>query len=499
MYGEQQGKSLYDHYSEEWGGSCFGFSVTSTKFYNGNLNTGSYGGSDTYYIPTPRSATSAVTRLINAAQISWWLPGVASVNFNCASLIAACENFANTGTNPIIFYIDGTAGYYTYCHAVVPWRVEQSGNDVRIYVYDNNQPGNESIYFTAHANGTYSCNYTYLGNKINIKRLGFQTLQQVLDGESTASRSPASGIKLMLISVDSNSADILSADGRSVENLTGAQKIERIPTGQTGDAQYTEYWLPVGEYKVVAHENDTVSVLVANDSETYRLLLMPDENEVVVDVGNTVEVVSASHGNITSYMDDGSTQILPATSASGSLTPPSSPAELSTFRDVPSESWFSEAVTSISTVGIMDGVGGGEYDPQGELTVGMLVTILMRMQHGHLNSTGTWYDAYVEAAIRDHILSESDGLSPDDVITRAQAALLLTRYIERYNPKWAKTRTSSEPTDISSVPIQYRSVVEKAFAWNLLHGDPDGRFNPNNSLSRAEAVQMIYNYYTTVD
>lgn len=53
VYGERVGKSLYDQYSEEWGGSCFGFSVTSTKFYNGNLNPNDYGAVDTYYILLP--------------------------------------------------------------------------------------------------------------------------------------------------------------------------------------------------------------------------------------------------------------------------------------------------------------------------------------------------------------------------------------------------------------------------------------------------------------
>lgn len=206
---------------------------------------------------------------------------------------------------------------------------------------------------------------------------------------------------------------------------------------------------------------------------------MPDEGEVAVEVGSTVEVLSASHGNVTSYMNDGSMRILPATSASGALTLPNSATKTASFSDVPSGSWFSEAVNSISSVGIMDGISSREYNPQGSLTVGMLVTILMRMQYGRLNSAGAWYDAYMEAVMRDGVLSRSDGLSPDDAITRAQAALLLTRYIEKYNPKWAKIRTTSKPADISNVSAQYRSAVEKAFAWDLLHGDASNRFNPN--------------------
>ena len=51
--------------------------------------------------PTPYSANSPITRLINKAQISWWLPGVSNVTFGRDKLISAAMNFAETGKNPI--------------------------------------------------------------------------------------------------------------------------------------------------------------------------------------------------------------------------------------------------------------------------------------------------------------------------------------------------------------------------------------------------------------
>ena len=500
VYGDQLGRSLYDQYADKWAGSCFGFSVTSTEFYNGNLSTTAYGGRDTYYIPVPRNASSPVTRLINAAQISWWLPGVATrINFTRSDLITACENFADTGTKPVIFYIDGYAGSYRYCHAVVPWKVERSGNDVRIYVYDNNHPGDESLYYTAHSNGKYTCNYTYAKNPITINRLGFQYLQQVLDGKQRVSSSFAPSAGLMLISVDSDSAEIRAADGTPIEQINGAQRIEPMPTDVTIEGSYVEYWVPQGDYQIVTHDSETVSVLIADGADAYRLSLIPDGAGISVDVGSSVEVANAAHGNVTSYMSDGSTQTIPAVSASGVVTVPSSVEDLASFSDVSSASWYSDAVTSISTAGIVNGVGNGYYDPQGKLTVGMLVTILMRTQYGQLHSDGAWYTAYMDKAMQDHILNVQDSLNPENEITRAQAALLLVRYVERYNPRWAKTRTNSEPSDMSRVPQQYKDAVSKAYAWDLLHGDADGRFNPESTLTRAEAVQMIYNYYSTVD
>lgn len=379
---------------------------------------------------------------------------------------------------------------------MVPWKVERVGGDVRIYVYDNNQPGNESIYYTVHASGNYSCNYLYAGNRINISRLGFIYLQQVLDGEKAAQQSNSG---YMLISVAGQNAEIATLDGVSVRDLPDAHVIERVPVGEASGTAYTEYWVPTGDYKVVAYGEDTVSMLVSSSSDVYRLTLAPEGGIVTAEVGSSVDIISAAHGNVTTYMEDGSSQVLPVVSSSGRQSVPSNNAELASFNDVSSACWFNDAVTSVSTVGIVDGVGNGQYDPNGTLTVGMLVTILMRMQYGHLDSAGKWYEAYMKQAELDQIISSIDGLNPESLITRAQAALLLTRYVEKYNPNWAKTRVSSTPKDFASVPSQYRSAVEKAYAWDLIHGDANGNFNPSNTLTRAEAVQMIYNYYMTVD
>ncbi len=498
VYGERNGRLLYDRYSNPWGGSCFGFSVTALKFYTKYLRTEAYGGSDTYFIPAPRNADSATTRLINAAQISWWLPGTGNPTFGNQTLIAACEHFAETGENPITLYVDGNAGSYSYCHAVVPWKVERTDGDVRLYVYDNNHPGNEGLYYTVHADGSFSCNYTYANQQITIRRIGYVSLQQVLDGEEKARSMQYSNGYWMLLSVAGSDADVYTADGIPVELLDGAYRIEEQPDGVTDDERDTAYWLPKGTYTVVTHSDETVTVLTASDTQSYVLNVMPEAGGATVEVGDTICTSNVAHGNIKNYLEDGGTQVLPLLEAVA-MDAPGETFALSDYADVTGGSWYSEAVAAISTAGIVNGVGDGHYDPQGALTVGMLVTVLIRGQYGQLISEGKWYAAYMDRAYRDGLLLAADGLDPEAVITRAQAALLFTRSIERYNPRWAKDRVSASPADLGSVPVQYRDAVEKAYHWDLIHGDANGCFNPGQSLTRAEAAQMIYNYYITVD
>jgi|GEM_PF-2132444 len=496
VYGQSTGRAFFEQYGQSlWGGSCFGFSVTSTKFYNGNLDVRNYGASITYDIPAPRSSTHPVTQLIEKSQISWYLPGVSYVNFNRDSLIAASENFALNGNDPIIMYIDARAGIYSYVHAVVPWKTERVGGNTRIYVYDSNQPGNENVYFTISSNGALSCNYQYAGNNISISQLGFISLRQVLNGESLAPRN------LVHISVDIPDARILTADGRSVENLDDAQRVEQMPV-ENYDYKYAEYlayWLPKGGYKIIAYDDEPVTVVVSDSGDAYTVHLLPTSTSVVVEIGDELGITGAVHGNITEYSRDGTEMVYPVMPASTVLSAPGSGTRRVRFDDVSHGVWFADAVTSISTVGLVEGVGGNRFNPNAELTVAELVAMLVRTQYGKLPSGSPWYAHYISQGERDGIIYASDHLDPEANVTRAQAALIITRYVEKFNPRWAKSRVDNRPADIASIPGKYRPTVEKAFTWGLVHGDNRGYYNPDNTLTRAEAAQMLMNYYRIVD
>jgi len=125
--------------------------------------------------------------------------------------------------------------------------------------------------------------------------------------------------------------------------------------------------------------------------------------------------------------------------------------------------------------------------------------MLMRTQYGRMSGGNQWYSAYIAQAEKDGILLASDNLEPGKNITRAQAALLITRFIELNNPRWVKDRVSNTPADLASVPNEYRAAVEKAFAWGIINGDGNNKFNPQGTLTRAEAAQILYNYYSIVD
>ncbi|MBR3991681.1 MAG: S-layer homology domain-containing protein, partial [Clostridia bacterium] len=57
-----------------------------------------------------------------------------------------------------------------------------------------------------------------------------------------------------------------------------------------------------------------------------------------------------------------------------------SAAEGSPFSDVKTSRWSYKYITYATEHGLMDGVGGGKFDPAGTMTRGMVVTVLWRME-----------------------------------------------------------------------------------------------------------------------
>ena len=90
--------------------------------------------------------------------------------------------------------------------------------------------------------------------------------------------------------------------------------------------------------------------------------------------------------------------------AVGTLTIGASAAAAGTgFTDVGSDSAYAEAVEALAAAGVMNGVGGGKFAPDQEVTRAMAITVLGRMAGVEQKDTdkfsdvvnGSWYSGYV--------------------------------------------------------------------------------------------------------
>lgn len=95
------------------------------------------------------------------------------------------------------------------------------------------------------------------------------------------------------------------------------------------------------------------------------------------------------------------------------------------FVDVSADVWYYQAVTTIGHAGIVSGVGGGRYDPDGLVTWAQAITVLSRFvdqQEYKLQNIAYngWANPFIETAVALGWISDSSDFAPDSIINRGE-------------------------------------------------------------------------------
>ena len=112
---------------------------------------------------------------------------------------------------------------------------------------------------------------------------------------------------------------------------------------------------------------------------------------------------------------------------------------VSGFSDVPATAWYKDAVEFVSEKGLMSGIGSGKFGPDGVTTRGQLVTILYRLEG----------EPYVS--------------------------------------------NSTSFTDVSASDY-YGKAVQWAATNGIVSGVGNGKFSPNDSITREQMVTILHRY-----
>jgi len=179
------------------------------------------------------------------------------------------------------------------------------------------------------------------------------------------------------------------------------------------------------------------------------------------------------------------------------------------FTDVSYGDWFYNAVHYNYVTGIMDGVGGNKFAPYGNLTRGMMVTMLYRMagepyvagSAGYADvPVGQWYSAAVRWAEYTGITNGyGNGIfGLNDYISREQMASMLFRYACYYgydNGGRASLAVYNDAAQISS-------WAKDALAWasynGVINGKPGAVIDPQGFAIRADVAQMFMNFQQNI-
>lgn len=113
----------------------------------------------------------------------------------------------------------------------------------------------------------------------------------------------------------------------------------------------------------------------------------------------------------------------------------------STFTDVSDTHWGRKYIMTLAEKEILKGKGDGKFDPEGQITIGEVLTVLSRTfdLYGNGNTygyslSGHWSDVYFLDAVSDGIVLPPDHFyrpyTPDKKATREDCARLLSRILE---------------------------------------------------------------------
>ena len=107
------------------------------------------------------------------------------------------------------------------------------------------------------------------------------------------------------------------------------------------------------------------------------------------------------------------------------------------FDDVSTDAWYYQAVNTIGHAGIVSGVGGGRYDPDGLVTWVQAITVLSRFvepqecELKHITYTG-WARPFIETAVSLGWIEDNHEFVPDALIKRGELVSLFNSVLGLY-------------------------------------------------------------------
>jgi len=173
------------------------------------------------------------------------------------------------------------------------------------------------------------------------------------------------------------------------------------------------------------------------------------------------------------------------------------------FEDVTENQWYYESVLSAYENGLMSGVTDTLFAPDMDITRGMFVSVLHRIEGEPESETAhTFEDVSDDAYYADAVAWASEngiisGFSetefrPDENITREQMTQILLGYYtykgEGPEGAWA---IRLEYTDLEEISDWAMDSVMFCTMKGIVEGNDDGSFNPQGNTTRAQAAVVM--------
>lgn len=166
------------------------------------------------------------------------------------------------------------------------------------------------------------------------------------------------------------------------------------------------------------------------------------------------------------------------------------------FTDLPKNHWAYQYITYLSEKNVLSGDGNGKFRPDDTVTRCEFIKMIDATFGLHDTTTVSftkmpnWGVPYIRAAAaQGYLLNYNKDVNFDAKLTREEAVALLMRYLGFEAAADFDTKTIA---DYSKISDQYKAYVSASVENNIVSGYTDSTFKPQRTLTRAEALTVLY-------
>ena len=175
------------------------------------------------------------------------------------------------------------------------------------------------------------------------------------------------------------------------------------------------------------------------------------------------------------------------------------------FRDVAENAWYSDDVHAAADRKLFGGTGAGIFEPESPMTRAMLVTVLWRYEGSPADGgdifadvppVGEWYSASVAWAAKNKVVGGVGGgcFDPDGNVTREQMAAILYRYAKAKGMDVTARADLSVFPDDNQVSLPWALEPMQWAVGEKLIGGSDGYLLPQGNATRAQVATIFMRF-----
>lgn len=180
------------------------------------------------------------------------------------------------------------------------------------------------------------------------------------------------------------------------------------------------------------------------------------------------------------------------------------------FEDTAAFDWAEANIEAMAAKGILNGVGGGNFNPEANITRAEFAAMIVRafkLQDSSAKNEfsdvddSAWYSSEVASAVKAGLIQgKGNGIfAPEENITRQDMTVIIAKAISTVKEKKVNTQSLDKYVgkfkDSSEIESYAKDAVGTAVKYELIKGVGADSFAPVANATRAEAAVIVYRLF----